>query len=240
MELYNSTIKKTQELLSAKECKTYAFSGSDTWSESEEFEMVMMKDVAFELGGSNKAALNYTCVTTDESLVSKDEVVVYGEDLNQIKSDCCYARIAFILVDNFAEENGDDSEQTLRTIQDIDFVKYHVFPKGFMMRTSSESQREQVRISKKAVQAGLTFSKIGNSFIKHYKENSHVKAVKLMFITLPDLDYKTLSGFSTNVKDITMTLSKILEGMPTDCHSCNLKPICDEVEGMKELHFGKK
>lgn len=41
-------------------------------------------------------------------------------------------------------------------------------------------------------------------------------------------------------KDITMTLSKILEGMPTDCGACNLKPICDEVEGMKELHFGKE
>ena len=39
--------------------------------------------------------------------------------------------------------------------------------------------------------------------------------------------------------DITLTLSKILEGMPTDCNSCNLKPICDEVEGMKELHFGQ-
>ena len=26
--------------------------------------------------------------------------------------------------------------------------------------------------------------------------------------------------------------------MPTDCGSCSLKPICDEVEGMKELHFG--
>ena len=37
-----------------------------------------------------------------------------------------------------------------------------------------------------------------------------------------------------------MSLSKILEGMPTDCGSCNLKAICDEVEGMRELHFGKE
>jgi hypothetical protein len=22
-----------------------------------------------------------------------------------------------------------------------------------------------------------------------------------------------------------------------DCNACNLKPICDEVEGLKELHF---
>jgi hypothetical protein len=42
------------------------------------------------------------------------------------------------------------------------------------------------------------------------------------------------------VRDITKTLSKILEGMSTDCHTCNLKEICDEVEGLKELHFGKE
>ena len=37
--------------------------------------------------------------------------------------------------------------------------------------------------------------------------------------------------------DITKTLTHILDGMATDCRSCNLKPICDEVEGMRELHF---
>ena len=40
------------------------------------------------------------------------------------------------------------------------------------------------------------------------------------------------------VHDITMTLSKILEGMPTDCTTCGLKDVCDEVEGLRELHFG--
>ena len=38
--------------------------------------------------------------------------------------------------------------------------------------------------------------------------------------------------------DITNTLTHILEGLPTDCSVCSLKGICDEVEGMKELHFG--
>ena len=54
------------------------------------------------------------------------------------------------------------------------------------------------------------------------------------------MDYKKLAADAKTVHDITLTLSKILEGMPTDCGSCDLKPICDEVEGMKELHFGQK
>ena len=62
---------------------------------------------------------------------------------------------------------------------------------------------------------------------------------KLVFVTDPALDYKKLAQDAKTVHDITLTLSKILEGMPADCNSCNLKPICDEVEGMKELHFGQ-
>lgn len=65
-------------------------------------------------------------------------------------------------------------------------------------------------------------------------------AVKLIFVTAPDADFKALQAAAKTTKDITLTLAKILEGMPTDCGSCNLKPICDEVEGMKELHFGKE
>jgi hypothetical protein len=28
-----------------------------------------------------------------------------------------------------------------------------------------------------------------------------------------------------------------MQNINFDCSTCNLKPICDEVEGMRELHF---
>ena len=37
---------------------------------------------------------------------------------------------------------------------------------------------------------------------------------------------------------VTGTLTHILEGLPTDCTVCALKDVCEEVDGMKELHFG--
>lgn len=240
MELYNSIIGKIPGYVDGIEAKHYDFSASGTWPETEGFEMVMMKDAAYELGGNGKPAVNFTCVTSSSSLVDRDEILLYGPDFKDIKGDVSYARIALVLTEDFASINGDDSEKTLRSIQDIDFTKYHVYPKGFMIRTSSESNREQVRVSKEALATGISFEKIGNSFIKHYKENPSVKAVKLIFITDGAANYPELVKTAKNVHDITMTLSKILEGMPTDCGSCNLKPICDEVEGMKELHFGKK
>lgn len=184
--------------------------------------------------------MNFTCVTSSSNLVPGDEIVVCGPDLNELNGDSHYARIALLRVGDIESDDEDDTEQAFRAIQDMDFVKYHVFPKGYMIRTSSESSREQVRISREAVQKGMTFRRIGADFIRQYKQNRNILAVKLLFITAPEADYAALTRDAKTVKDITMSLTKILEGMPTDCGSCNLKAICDEVEGMRELHFGKE
>ena len=239
MELYNPIIRRVEEQFRSSTPRQYVYDRSRAWPETGSFELVMGRDSAYELGGSDKPAVNFTCVTNSPKLVEKDEILVYGPDLAELKADTPYARIALLRVGDI-ESDDDDTEQAFRAIQDMDFVKYHVFPKGYMIRTSSENHREQVRISKEVVQRGISFERIGNTFISHYKQNPNILAVKLLFITDPAVDYAALQKTAGQVYDITMSLSKILEGMPTDCGSCALKPICDEVEGMKELHFGKE
>ncbi len=240
MELYNPIIREVEALAGASTPKRYAYDPAEAWEDTGAFELVMLRDAAYELGGSGKSAVNFTCVTSSSNLVPEDEIVVCGPDLNELNGDSHYARIALLRVGDIESDDEDDTEQAFRAIQDMDFVKYHVFPKGYMIRTSSESSREQVRISREAVQKGMTFRRIGADFIRQYKQNRNILAVKLLFITAPEADYAALTRDAKTVKDITMSLTKILEGMPTDCGSCNLKAICDEVEGMRELHFGKE
>ena len=236
MQLYDSIIKDVYGRIASVPAKHFAYDSSRAWKDSGESELVMLRDAAFELGGDNRPAVNFSCVTSDESLVEKDEILILGQDIPQISSAVPFARLAFILIDDIKVEDG-DTEPLFRAIQDIDFVKYHVFPKGYMVRTSSESNREQVRISKAAKQGGIRFEKVGCDYIRRYHENPNIRAVKLVFITAPEVDYKALAKDAKSINDITRTLSKILEGMPTDCSHCNLKPVCDEVEGMRELHF---
>lgn len=239
MELYNPIITKTEALLGASAPKRYDYDPSKAWNDVGANQLIMMRDSAYELGGNAKPSVNYSCVTTSD-IVEKDEIVVYGKDLGELKDSSPFARIAIIKVKPLEGEGADDTEPVFRAIQDIDFVKYHVFPEGYMGRTSSESFREQVRISKDAIKKGISFEKVGCDYITKYKENPNIEAVKLIFVTAADANYDEMVKNAKKVKDITKTLSKIIEGMPTDCHSCNLKEICDEVEGMKELHFGKK
>ena len=106
-----------------------------------------------------------------------------------------------------------------------------------MMRSASSSFKESVRISKSALKKGLDIYKIGNLLISKYKEIPQVKGVKIIFITDAAADYSSIKSLAEKNRAITETLNRVMNDMTFDCSSCNLKPICDEVEGMRELHF---
>ena len=235
MELYNSIITATRAQLSGAAPRRWDYDPASAWRDLGESELVMLRDAAFELGGGSCPSANFTCVTSDESLVPKDEILLYGKDLPELRGDVSFARLAFLLSDDL----GGDDEAAYQAIRDMEFVKYHVFPEGYMVRISSESNREQVRLSKTAVQRGVDFRKIGAAYIRGYHKNPHVKRVQIVFVT-DNAVVAELAKTAKKVDDITKTLTHILEGIPTDCGSCNLKPICDEVEGMREMHFGMK
>ena len=148
-----------------------------------------------------------------------------------------FARLVILGVKDIDVENKD---ATYTAIRNIEFVKYHVFPDGYMMRVSPESSREQIRVSKKAIKKGISFYKVGCDFIRQYKKNPNITNVRVIFIT-KNVDFKTLHDTAKKIDDVTKTMNTILEGMPEDldCASCSFKPVCDEVEGLKELHFGK-
>lgn len=240
MDLYNHIIESLPSRFGSQIPRRYAYDPKAAWADTGSFEVVMLKNTAFELGGEGKAAVTFSCVTSSPRLVDKDEILVIGPDLNQIKSNRPYARIALLQVGDIESDDEDDTEEAYRAIQDIDFVKYRVFPKGYMIRTLAESGREQVRVSKEAVKRGITFQQIGSTFLMQYKQNPHVLRAKVIFLTAPDVDYAALSADAKMVRDITMSLTTILKGLPTDCSTCQLKSICDEVDGMRELHFGKE
>lgn len=239
MILYDTLIEKTNELIGKSSSKSYTYDPKKAWPETKSYELILQKEMAYELGGDGKEALNYTMVTTDSKYFNGDEIVVVGSDLKDIKGSVPYARITMLLTTDIESDDEFDTETAFRAIQEMDFVKYHVFPIGYMVRTSGQTSREQVRIAKKAIKDGISFEKIGVTFIKHYKQNENVRNAKVIFVTAPNVDHKALKDTAKKVTDITKSLSKILEGMPTECGSCGLKDICDEVEGLKELHFGK-
>ena len=234
MELYNSLIKETNGLLPTAASGKWEYNPNGAWTDNGMSELVMQREAAYELGAAGKGSANLVLFTSSPELVPTDGVELYGKDLKDIKGDCDFARIAILRVGML----DSDDEVIYRTLKDIEFAKYHVYPKGYMVRMSPESCREQVRVSREAVNSGISFRSIGNRYISEYRKNENVLAARVVFVTDPAVDYDALKKLAKKAGDVTGTLTHILEGLPTDCSVCALKDVCDEVEGMKELHFG--
>ena len=179
MELYNSLIKDTQAFLTKGSATVWEYSERDCWKDIGSSELVMQRDAAYELGASGKGSANYVLFTSAADFVSKDQVLLFGPDLMDIKGDTDFARIVLLRVGVL----DDDNEKVYRILKDIEFAKYHVYPEGYMVRISPENYREQVRVSKQAVRRGISFRNIGASYIKAYKKDINVLNATVIFVT---------------------------------------------------------
>ncbi|MBO4514614.1 MAG: hypothetical protein J5721_02955, partial [Lachnospiraceae bacterium] len=248
-KLYDAQITRVRELLRGLPVRSYAYDEAKAWPENDDFVMIFQRDAAYELGGKGVSA-NLTCVTEDESLfdgelasagdiAARDQIFVYGPDLQEIQGDVSYARICEVLVRGEEEKGAEGtkeagsadmagaaeesaleeaaSQRMLKLLQDVDFVKFHIYGKGVMMRTSGQSAKEQVRIAREALQGGITFERMGDLFISHYKKNPRVLAVHVSFITAKQFDYERLAEEGSTATQIRNSLSMIQKGLPTEC-----------------------
>lgn len=235
MKLYDETIKEWLKILDSLQGRELDVKKGEDWKDIGNANMILRSDMAYELGGNHLPALSGMTLTADTSLVPRDEVLLYGKDLGEIHEDTPYARLAVLRV---KEDSMGEGNALYQAIRKMEYTKYHLNPEGFMMRISAASQREMVRVGKTALEKGLGFEQIGKLFLQSYHKNPQVEAVKLVFITLSDFPYEELEIYIKKAEKITKAIDHILKNLSMDCNVCSLKQICDEVEGMKELHFG--
>ena len=224
MEFFDSLIGEVNLLKEKLSSKQLSYNAEKSRKDIGYSQVILQRDTAFELGGTG-----FNLVTSSSV---EDGIVVAGPDLDSIKGDCSFARISVVQI-----ENQQDEQKAYNLIKKIEYVKYHYFPDGYMIRTSSRSHKEAVRVSRSALKEGLSFESIGNLLISSYKKIPGVKGVKVIFITDPTADFAALENIAKKGSSIAETLNHIMNSVKFDCDSCNLKAVCDEVEGMKELHF---
>ncbi len=233
MKLYDESIKELLAGIDITSAKKLDIVNAD-WEDVGDHNLILRADMAYELGGGTFPAVSGMAVTCNDEFVNTDEVLLIGPDLDEIKADAPYARIAIVKV---AEDSLGDGNTLYNAIRKIEYVRYHINPEGYMTRVSASNNREPVRVGKAALDKGLNFAKVGKLFLDTYHENRNIEAVKLIFITAPDFDYKSLSDQAKHLEDITGTIDHIFKNVMMDCGSCSLQKICDEVEGLRELHF---
>lgn len=224
MDFFASLTDRFIEVCDGLKGKSFPYDESLAWNDLGYNQVLLQRYTKYELDG-----VGFNLVTTSPLT---DETVVFGDDLGDIKSNRKFARVTLIQVDDIAE-----TQDTYDLLKKLDFIKYHISPEGYMMRSTSKTHKEAVRVSKEALKNGMSFEKIGDLFIKKYKENPTVKAVRVIFITDPKTAFSELEAIAVKNHEITEALNQVMNNVMFDCDNCNLKAICDEVEGLKELHF---
>ncbi len=233
MKIYDESIEALLENNIFSKAKKLNIKDS-FWEDVGEHNLILRGDMAYELGGGTHPAISGMAVTCDKDLVKTDEVLLLGPDLNEIKADQPYGRIALVRV---KENSLGDGNALYNAIRKIEYVRYHINPKGYMTRISASNAREPVRVSRDAIADGLDFAKVGKLFLDTYHKNKNIEAVKLIFITDPEFEYKLLSAQIKHLEDITGAIDHIFKNVIMDCKSCSLQKVCDEIEGLRELHF---
>jgi len=231
MELFDAMICRIEDSFSVLQCETLPYDPKGVLKERDSFAMVFQNDTALELGSVGKHAVNLTCVTSDRELIPEDCVRIVGSDIGGMGEKTDYARICQVLV---KYEEG--SEHKL--LQDMDFIKFHIYPEDVMIRTSGQSSAERIRIGKKAVDRGFTLERLGHTYISHYKKDPRVLSVRVTFVNVPEYDYAALEDEAKLCVSVRNSLSLIQKGLPKDCDKCTISDICGEIEGLKKLHFG--
>ncbi len=227
MEFFDSLIRQASEINKGLAETEYDYDCNNAWKDLGVNQVILQKHSAFELKGTG-----FNLVT---SAPVKDGITVIGKELCDIKKDCSFTRYTIVQIDEQESE-----QKAYNLIRKIEYVKYHYFPDGYMIRTTSRSHQEAVRVSKQAIKNGISFENVGNLLIGKYKENPAVKGVRVVFITSEEADHKALEMLAQKNNSITETLNHVMNSVNFDCDTCNLKPVCDEVEGMRELHFKNK
>lgn len=234
MKLYDECFSGVDELLQHYPAKTLELVHAN-WKDVGGNQIILRKDTAYELGGGTLPAVSSVAFTDSTDLVAEDSVLLIGDDLPLIKKDTPFARIALIRVNEAAMGNGDALYQAIRKIE---YARYHVNPEGYMMRISAFTHREAVRVSRKALNKGLDFAKVGKLLIEEYKKRAPVEAVQLLFVTAPDFPYERLRAIMEKSESITTALDHLLKNIKMDCQTCSLKTVCEEVEALcaKDFH----
>lgn len=231
IKIFDNDIQTLLSLTGAHSQIVYDYDEKKALPTSASSSLILLKDTAFELGGSDNPCVSSTVVT--DAIPLKNQVIVVDKELKDIKQDCNYAKFVLISLDDAPE----DEQGVFDLVKSLEYAKYKENVEGVMMRASTMLNREQVRVSKSAIKKGMSFEKLGATTIKTYLAKPSVKSVTVIFVADSDIDFDALKEVSLHTKEILKAFNHILDNVLVDCAHCNLKEICDEVEGMKELHF---
>lgn len=238
MELIEKTIQNIRAFVEEKpDRKILTADPYSAWSVGGPRNIVLNHDMGLELGNPKDESVS--CLLWSENLHSiKDgAITLIGPDFQESSGKSLpFAKIVLAGVEGFTEEN------TYDLYREMDFLRYDLDLKGFMLRAVSQHHREWCRISKEALGLGFSSIHLASALMKLLKEKNYVRSVEIIFFTSSSDDVKKISEIVNPAFRMIAAMDKMAQELDYDCGSCEYQDVCDEAEEMKAMRerFMKK
>ena len=231
MELFETTISSIRDFLETLGSRR-VFSGDSSvpWPSGKGRNIVLKDDMGLELGNPDRGSLSSLLWTEDVSKISDGRITLVGPDFPESTGRSLpLGKLVLAAVEGFDEENAYDRHK------DMEFLRYELDLKGFMMRAVSQYQREWCRISREALLRGFSVSTLGSALLKLFLGKPYVTAAEVIFITSGAEDVDRLREFTAPAERIIAAMNKMAGEFDFDCSSCDYRDVCEEADGLKDM-----
>jgi CO dehydrogenase/acetyl-CoA synthase beta subunit len=234
MHLLDKCIHDTRNYIDIKKktvpSQVFKADRSITWPRSENSGLVLMPDLAVELGSPDVASVSFQTWTQDASIVNDETITIIGSDISKTcDQNLSFGKIIIAEVEGFNENNA--AERT----REMFLSKFDLSLKGFMLKSASNYMAEWCRISIDAVDNNFSFQVLGSSLINELKKLDYVRSVEIIFVTSSKEDVNELFEIGNRSVRIVNALSKMVNEMSYDCGECEFQDICEDADELREI-----
>jgi len=201
-----------------------------SWPEAGARDIVLKSDTGVELGSPKDVSVSFLLWTGDMSLVNDGRISIIGPDIGEAApSNLSFGRVVLASVNGFNEDNCYDR------YREMEFLRYDVSLKGYMMRAVSQYMREWSRVSREAVENGFSFQVLGSALLNKLRAVDYVESAEIIFVTSSAEDVKELKRPADRFMTIINAMTKMSEEMDFDCESCEYQEVCSEAEELQGM-----
>ena len=231
MELFKDTIEEVRTFIGQTEPRRICNEDhSNVWPKGGGRNIVLKEDLGLELGSPEKDSVSCLLWTHDLTQIEDGRITLLGKDFPGSQGlSLPFGKVVIVGVEGFTEDNAYERHK------DMDFLRYNLDLKGFMLRAVSQFMREWCRISKEALGANFTAQVLGSALIQLFRAQPFVKTVEVIYCTSSTADVGRLKEITSPAEKIIAAMNKMAGEMDFECGSCDYQDVCDEADGLKGM-----
>jgi CO dehydrogenase/acetyl-CoA synthase beta subunit len=234
MKLFHPIIDEIKAFVKQKkdqgQCREFPALNPMTWPAAGPRDIVLLPELALELGHPEDASLSFLVWTDEDAMVTDNRISLIGPDITEADTPRLPLGKVVLVKTKPCEE-----ELYYERYREMDLARFGLSLKGYMLRATSQYLREWSRISRDAVTNGFSLSVLGSALIKSLKEYDYVLSVEVIFITSSNEEVNNLKDHGNTANRMILAMNKMIKEMEVDCALCDYQDVCGDASEMQAL-----